>query len=141
MIHGTEVESISVEPVVVTAGSDLEFLDQGEQTELAHVPDPVRPRTFWFVGPPAVLSEEGVVKMWDGGGVPGATGHGACQEAAGVVDEIGDDHIDDLLGKFGDGGRVCSSGNLLRGTHVFPDPSSASAPNSLSDLPNRCREN
>jgi hypothetical protein len=39
------------------------------------------------------------MKMRDGGDVPGVTGQGACPEAARVVDEVCDDHFNDVLGK------------------------------------------
>ena len=60
-------------------------------------------------------SSEGVMEVGDDGDVPGATGQGTCEEMALVVDEMGNDHLKDVLGKFGDGGRTCC-GNLYRST-------------------------
>jgi hypothetical protein len=77
---------------------------------------------------------ESVMKMGEGGDVPGITGQGACQKTGFVVDEVGDDHLDDLLGKSGGGGRACCRNLLrtIRGEH-FPDPPGlASIPSSIT---------
>ena len=51
------------------------------------------------------------MKMWDGRGVPRTRGEGACQEAAGVVNEMGDNHVDDLLRKSGGRRGTCCRGS------------------------------
>jgi len=43
------------------------------------------------------------MEMRDRGDVPGITGEGACKEATCSIDKMGDDHFDDLQGKFGGG--------------------------------------
>jgi len=51
------------------------------------------------------------MKMRDRSGIPGATGQGACEETARVVDKVCDDHhFDDLERKLGGGGRGCGGG-------------------------------
>ena len=42
--------------------------------------------------------------MRDRGDVPGVTRQGAREEAARVVDEVGDNHFDNLERKLSDGG-------------------------------------
>ena len=54
------------------------------------------------------------MKVGDSGNVPRVTGHGACQEAGCVVNEVGDDHFHDLLREIGDWGRAW--GGRLWGT-------------------------
>ena len=51
------------------------------------------------------------MEVRDGDNVPGATGQGACEETALVIDEIIDYRFSDLLGKLGGRGRACR-GNL-----------------------------
>ena len=41
------------------------------------------------------------MKMRDGGDVPRVTSQGACQKAGSVIDKMGDDPLDDLLGEIG----------------------------------------
>ena len=53
------------------------------------------------------------MKMRNGSAVPGTRGEGARPETSGVVDEVGDDHINDLLGDPISRGRTCGRG--LRG--------------------------
>ena len=92
---------------------DPERLDKGKQTKLVHVLE--------GIGPPQVsagevgVNEKIVMEMRNGGDVPGATGQGTCTETAHVVDEIGDDHVNDLLRKPGGGGHV-RRGGLRRKT-------------------------
>ena len=67
------------------------------------------------------------------GDVPGATGQGTCEEMALVVDEMGNDHLKDVLGKFGDGGQA-RRGNLYRSTAgTLLDSGQASVQNSHSE--------
>ena len=66
------------------------------------------------MNPPEVVGCESMVKMGDGSDVPRVTCQGACQEGAGVVDEVGNDHSHKLLRELGDWGRAC--GKRLRGT-------------------------
>ena len=54
----------------------------------------------------ANVSDEHVVKMTNGGDIPGVRGEGACQEAAGVTPEVGNNHINKLLGKPSGRGRT-----------------------------------
>ena len=52
--------------------------------------------------------------MGNDGDVPGVTGQGACEEAALVIDEVGDDHFKDLLGESGDRGKIWRQTNRTR---------------------------
>ena len=52
------------------------------------------------MGPSNGLNNEGMMKMRDGGDVPGVAGQGAREETLCVVDKMDDDHLDDLLGKL-----------------------------------------
>ena len=83
---------------------DPEFLDQGKQTELGRVLEWCGPASFRHIGPRIRSSGKSVVKTRDRGDVPGVTRQGACQETARVIDEVGDDHFDDLERKLGGGG-------------------------------------
>jgi len=49
--------------------------------------------------------------MRDRGDVPGITGEGAYKKTACIIYKVGDDHFDDLQGKFGGGVGACD-GNL-----------------------------
>jgi hypothetical protein len=94
-----------------------------------HTPEWFGPPRLWFLGPLSIgWSDEGVMKVRDGGDVPGVTGQGACEEAALVVDQMGNDHFDDPLGEPGCKRRGCRR-NVVRSTRRTrpPDP----IPNSL----------
>jgi len=45
--------------------------------------------------------------MRDNGDVPRVTCQGACQETGCVVDEVGENDLDELLRELGDWGRAC----------------------------------
>jgi hypothetical protein len=45
------------------------------------------------------MDAEGVVEMGNCGDIPGVAGHGTCARSAIVVDKIGEDIFNDLLGK------------------------------------------
>ena len=96
MFWGKSNEEIDVPSV------NLELLYQRKQTESAHDPERSGPYGFPFLARGPGSSDEGVMEMGNGGDVPGVTGQGACAETARIVDEMGDDHFDDLLGKPGD---------------------------------------
>ena len=64
---------------------------------------------------PGVIDEKVVMEMWNGSDVPGATTQAACAETASVIDEVSDDHFNDLRGKPGGGGRARCRG-LRRST-------------------------
>jgi hypothetical protein len=60
--------------VQVSSFADLESLDQGEQTEFVHVPERLGPRTMLrCMDPPVERSDESMMKVRDGGDVPGVT--------------------------------------------------------------------
>ena len=84
---------------------DPECPDQGKQTKRVHAPEGIRPLKLSVPG--ANVSGKDVVDMGDGGYVPGITGLRACAETAGVVDEVANNHFDDLRGESGGGRRVC----------------------------------
>ena len=60
---------------------------------------PQVPLLTWVNWP---IGREGVVKMGDGGDVPGVTDHGTCPEGAGVVNEVRDNRIHEFLREVGD---------------------------------------
>jgi len=62
------------------------------------------------------------MEVGNGGSVPGVAGQGACKETALVVDEMVNDHFNDLLGKLGGRGRT-RHGSLCRSaTGTLLDP-------------------
>jgi len=61
------------------------------------------------------------MEMRNGCDIPGVTGQGARKESASIVDEMGDDNFDDLLGKSGGRGRVRRE-NLRRSTAKIHPP-------------------
>ena len=63
------------------------------------------------------------MKMRNGGAVPGARGEGARPEAASVVGDVDDDHVDDLLGKSIGRGRI-RGGGVRRGAPEEYSPDS-----------------
>jgi len=46
------------------------------------------------------------VEMGDNGNIPRVACQGACQEAALVVDEVGENDLDEILRELGDWGRA-----------------------------------
>jgi len=83
---------------------DPEFLDQRKQPELGRILEWYGPGSFRHIGPRTRSGGKSVVKMRDRGDVPGVTRQGACEETARVIDEMGNDHFDDLERKLGGGG-------------------------------------
>jgi hypothetical protein len=53
------------------------------------------------------LGDKSTMKMRNSGNVPGARGERTCQEAVDVVDEVGDNHVDNILRKPSGRGRTC----------------------------------
>jgi hypothetical protein len=66
------------------------------------------------------LSDKSTMKMRNNGDVPGAGGERTCQEAVGVVDEVGNNHVNDILRKPSNRGRTC--GGLWAGEVSYPLP-------------------
>ena len=65
---------------------------------------PERFGPFGYCGPPinpTGVSGKSAMEMRESGNVPGARGEGARQETAGVTDNLGNNHVDDLLRKPG----------------------------------------
>ena len=120
---------------------DPEFLDQGKQTKLGRILEWCGPTSLRHIGPRTRSGGKSVVKMRDRGDVPGVTRQGACEETASVIDEMGDDHFDDLERKVSGGGRACSR-SLRRSIcgDPFPDVDQTSVPNSINEQLNRCNE-
>lgn len=56
-----------------------------------------------------------MVDMRNGGHVPREARQGACEETAPVIDEMGDDHFNDVLRKPVENGWGCR-GNVLEST-------------------------
>ena len=73
----------------------------------------------------------GVMEVRNGGDVPGVAGEGTRKEIVFVIDEMSNDHLNDLVGKAVGGGRG-SWGRVWRGTTrtEFPDGGYGSVPNS-----------
>ena len=61
-----------------------------------------------MIGPSGIKSK---MTVRYSGAVPGARGGRARQETVGVVNEVGDDHVNDLLWKSIGRGRTCSEGS------------------------------
>ena len=96
--------------------SNMKLLDQGEQTKPVHAPKGIGPLKLSV--PVVDVSDEGVVKMRNGGDVPGVTGQGACAETGYVIGKASDDDFDHLQGKSGGRERACR-----RGLRTYsPDP-------------------
>ena len=72
-------------------------LTSGSCTIVEVVRSPIFPSFPWESHP--AISCEGVVNVGDGGDVPRVAGHGACQEGAGVVNEVQDDRFHEFLRK------------------------------------------
>ena len=122
---------------------DMEPLHEGKQSELMHMNEWFRPSPspFWVPGIALGLGDKGVMKVRNGGHVPGAASHGTCKKAARVIYNVGDDHSKNIQGKSVGGGRGHhrSLGRSVRGTHP-PDSGLISVPNSYShgEQPDRC---
>ena len=90
-----------------TAGgrsTEPELPDKGKQTKCVHAPDGVRPPKSWAK---ELFADEKVeVKVRGGSDVPGVTSQAAGTETVGVVGEMHDDRLNDLLGEFGGGRRA-----------------------------------
>jgi len=110
---------------------DTELLDQRKQTKLARIPE-------WF-GPVIKPNNESAMEIRGGGDVPGVTGQGTRQKAAGVVDEKGDNHFDELQWKLGDCGQLYGWNHwrIMCGEYLR-DPGATSVPKLLNELLNRC---
>ena len=119
--------------------ADLELPDKGKQTKSVHVWEWFRPKKFVGFALEIARRDEGVVKMRDSCDVPRVTGQGTCKETAGVIDQMGNDHFDDLLGKSHGGGLACR-GRFWRSTSrtYSPDSSEAPVPSSHPEQPNDC---
>ena len=85
----------------------MELFDQWKQPEFMHVPEWFGPLGFANCVPGICLGDEGVMEMRDSGDVLGVTGQRACEEAALVVDEMDNDHFEDLPRKPGSMGWGC----------------------------------
>ena len=112
---------------------DLELLDQGKQSKLAHVQERFGPQKFIFSGPAISWSDKGAMEMGNGSKVQGVTGQGACKKTVYVVGKMRDDHLDDILGKPGGRGQACRGS--IRGTTSRMrslDYCQASIPNSIT---------
>jgi len=64
----------------------------------------------------ALTGRDGVVEMGDCSDIPRVACHGACEEGGGVVNEVGNDHFDEVLREFCDWGRAIR--RCLWGTSV-----------------------
>ena len=73
-------------------------IDQGKQPDSVSVPEWFRPlgSPIFSFFPELGMADEGVMETRNGDDVPGVTGQGTRKEAALVVDEMGDDHFEDL---------------------------------------------
>lgn len=83
-----------------------------------------------------VVSREGVVEMGYGGDVPRITCCGTCEQCAGVVDEVGNDHFHNFLREPGGLGRTCGGKSL--DFDPISVPRLISAPDLVSEECNHC---
>ena len=109
--------------VKVVCSTDMELFDQGKQPKFVHVPERFGPLGFAIWEPVVCLGDEGPVEMMNGDGVPGVAGQGAYNEAACVVDEMDDDHFEDLHREPGEMGWACRR-SLRRSTSRKHSPDS-----------------
>ena len=95
------------------------------------------------LGPPKIFApevavdEEVMVGVRDGGDIPGVTSQGAHAKTGHVVDEICNDHFNDLQGKSCGGGCRRIPRKDTPGTGP-PDSGLTSVPNSLDEQLNHC---
>ena len=82
------------------SSTDPELFYQGEQTKFVHVREWHSPRKSLVSEEPVIIgwSEKGMVELGNGSDVPGVAGQGTRTEPWDVVDELGNDHFDDLQG-------------------------------------------
>jgi len=99
-----------LELFIVDVFVDVEFPHQGKQPEPLHMKEWFGPNDFLLCAPGKCLGSKSVVNVRNSGEVPGVTGQGACEKPVLVVDEVGDDHFDDIHGKSDDRGRACCGG-------------------------------
>ena len=92
---------------------DKEPRDKGEPPKLGCSLEWVGPPIF-FVPECLGVNTKSVVKVWNSSGGPRPRGERACQEAVGVVHEVGDNRVDDVLRKACGRERTCFRG----GNHV-----------------------
>ena len=117
---------------------DVEPLHEGKQSKLMHTNEWFGSCAFPFrVGIGLCLGDKGVMKVRNGGHVPGAAGHGTYEKTARVVDNVCNNHSDNIQGKSDGGGRRCPLGRSVRRTHP-PDSGLTSVPNSLAEQLDRC---
>ena len=93
-----------------------------------------------FLAPSISVGVEDVMEVGDGGDVPGVTSQAARAETTRVVGEVGDNLLDDLVGKPGDGGPAPRGGLTRRGTpRTHPlDLGLTPIPNSVDEQLDRC---
>ena len=84
-----------------------------------------------------MADDKGAMEMRDSGGVPGATGQATCAETGSVIDEMENDHFDDLLREAGARGREYRRG-LPRCTRWMNSLGSSFTPDSLREQLNHC---
>ena len=147
-----------------TTRSDKEPGDKGKPTVVRSRLKWLRPLSFVGVAVTGNFSDKSAMKMRNSGEIPGARGERTRQEAAGVVDEVGDnqvdnplrkpsgrdrvddlltklsgrDCVDDLLKKFSGIGRICGRGlrrGIFKGSFFGPT-GSASVPDTFSKQSN-----
>ena len=117
--------------------NDKDPCDKGKQTKLKCRPEWLGP--FGFFVRTIDWNGEGEPKLRNSSDIPGTRSEGARQEVAGVVHEVSDNHVDDLLGEPGGGGRTFGRGNW-RGTpkKSLLDSGSTSVPDAHGKQFDRC---
>jgi hypothetical protein len=147
-----------------TMHSDKEPGDKGKPTVVRSRLKWLRPLSFVGVAVIGNCSDKSAMKTRNSGEIPGARGERTRQETAGVVDEVGDNHVDnplrkpsgrdrvddlrtklsgrdcvdEILKKFSGIGRVCGRGlrrGILKGSFFCPS-GSASVPDTFSKQSN-----
>jgi hypothetical protein len=73
-----------------------------------HAPELFGPPRVRIREPQPGPSDESVMEVGDRGGVPGVTGQGAGEETALIVDNVGNDHLNDFLWESYGRGQLCS---------------------------------
>ena len=85
---------------------NVELLDQWKQTKLVYMPEGIGPPKLLVFAQEMDWSDKGMMKMRNGGEVPGVRSKGTCQEGELVVNEMSDDHLEDIRGNSGVPGRA-----------------------------------
>ena len=138
--QGKEVEPCWGKPTVPReALADPELLDQRKQAKPVQARERHRPHSPLRPPVGGDNGSKGVTEVRNGSNVPGVTGQGAREEIIFVIDEMGNDHFNGLLGKPVGRGRARRRSLWGSATKAqVPDSGYTSAPNSHGEQLDHC---